>query len=568
MGSNKCPSSDVQKLLQSQSSVLDRLIQGGGPFDLLLQKILLRRDGPGEQHADVVKESLKASDAIVCDVIKRVAAELEGGSAHCCLQETELEVCLISRLEQILELCILRLRTKVSSLEALTALSVIFNPSTSFNQTEAWSSRSGYSKTSVLAQTINYFGSCDGFELVRRQLRNARDLSIGHIAALLRPFGQCYPQLSADTVKSYFLPTVDLVCSHLLSCSDRQLFQQDIPTGELPSCLIGPRAAYVIVESVMNLLSVVKSEEVDAEVKVQYWQETILTRLKRAMEDDTKSASAAAKKDSAVSDLQQDKLLHACVPKSSNNGTEMDEKDSASHPENKTGSSVEGKPSTSGHGGPSEVAQEALEVNILPYGPLAYAHSDSSSSDHDAQPHTPPSASVIPQEVIIRGQGPYREVIPVGTMAYQSDTPAGPSAIVGIPGAGTLPRRNDSSDSSSLVSSVPRSASELGNTCRVCFEAETSPKNRLIRPCRCAGSAASIHRQCLVKWIHISGNRRCEVCNARFSYVPFSERMRGFMEKFRQNRRWRNAAFAVLVGLVVILYLIIFAVFPGGIMNV
>ena len=44
-----------------------------------------------------------------------------------------------------------------------------------------------------------------------------------------------------------YLPQ-DLVCSHLLSCSDRQLFQQDIAEGDLPLCLIGPRAAYVIVE--------------------------------------------------------------------------------------------------------------------------------------------------------------------------------------------------------------------------------------------------------------------------------------------------------------------------------
>nr|XP_054774797.1 probable ubiquitin carboxyl-terminal hydrolase FAF-X [Lytechinus pictus] len=94
-----------------------------------------------------------------------------------------------------------------------------------------------------------------------------------------RPFGQCYQQLTADTIKSYFLPTVDSVCSHLLSCSDRQLFQQDIQVGDLQATyLVGPRAAYVIVEAVMNLLSAVKSEEAEAEVKVQYWQDTILTR--------------------------------------------------------------------------------------------------------------------------------------------------------------------------------------------------------------------------------------------------------------------------------------------------
>ncbi|XP_033629282.1 uncharacterized protein LOC117291579 [Asterias rubens] len=545
--------SDLVELLKSEVSVLDQLVQGDRKLDLFLRS-LIHTAASGDQSPSVpIKDQHKATDALLCEVVKRLGAELEGGSIQCKLQETELEVCLLSRLEQVLEVCILRLQGKVCSLESLTALSVVFNPNISFNRLETWSSRSTYSKTSVLAQSINYFGSYDGFELVRRRLRNARDLTIAHIAALLRPFGQCYPQLSASTVKGSFLPTVDLVCSHLLSCSDRQLFQQDIPAGELPPCLIGPRAAYVIVESVMNLLSVVKSEEVDAEVKVQYWQETILTRLKHATEDD--AIPMANRSEPQAPESHRDKLIFTAEPKISS-VMEADDNDSALHQETKEEDML-----SSSTQGDATVAQEAFEVDVVPMS--TYANSDSSSDHCAANTLTPTCRTVIPQEVIIHE--PYHDVIPVGTMAYQSDTPAGPSVIVGI---GTLPRRNDSSDSSSLVSSVPHSASELGNVCRVCFEVEISPKNRLIRPCRCAGSSASIHRQCLVKWIHISGNRRCEVCNARFSYVPFSERMRGFMEKFRQNRRWRNAAFAVLVGLVVILYLIIFAVFPGGIMNV
>ncbi len=547
--------SDLEELLKSEISILDQLVQGDRELDLFLRS-LIHTAASGDPSASVPKDQHKAKDALLCEGVKRLGAELEGGSSQCKLHETELEVCLLSRLEQVLEVCVMRLQGKVCSLESLTALSVIFNPNISFNRLETWSSRSTYSKTSVLAQSINYFGSYDGFELVRRRLRNARDLTIAHIAALLRPFGQCYPQLSADTVKGSFLPTVDLVCSHLLSCSDRQLFQQDIPAGELPPCLIGPRAAYVIVESVMNLLSVVKSEEVDAEVKVQYWQETILTRLKHATEDD--ALSMACRSESQALEPHRDKLIYTAEPKIVS-VTEADVNDGASHPEIKHGE--EEKVASSTQSDATAVAQEAFEVDVVPMS--TYANSDSSSDHGAANTLTPTCRTVIPQEVIIHE--PYHDVIPVGTMAYQSDTPAGPSVIVGI---GTLPRRNDSSDSSSLVSSVPHSASELGTVCRVCFEVEISPKNRLIRPCRCAGSSASIHRQCLVKWIHISGNRRCEVCNARFSYVPFSERVRGFMEKFRQNRRWRNAAFAVLVGLVVILYLIIFAVFPGGIMNV
>ena len=38
------------------------------------------------------KDQHKATDALLCEVVKRLGAELEGGSIQCKLQETELEV--------------------------------------------------------------------------------------------------------------------------------------------------------------------------------------------------------------------------------------------------------------------------------------------------------------------------------------------------------------------------------------------------------------------------------------------------------------------------------------------
>lgn len=604
-----------------------RLTQTGGEVETLLSTVLKsqresQHDEDGE--SDAVAKQQAAVDEVLYHAMVRLDTELNKKEKDS-PEETEIEVNLLARLEQVLEYCSHRLGNKIISLEVLLLLSVVLDPNASFNKADTWSSRSSFSKSSVLAQLINHFGACRGFEQVRQRLRQARDLSIAHLAALLRPFGQCYQQLTADTIKSYFLPTVDSVCSHLLSCSDRQLFQQDIQIGELPATyLVGPRAAYVIVEAVMNLLSAVKSEESEAEVKVQYWQDTILTRLKHALEDEVSSGecspsggtghgqsgtsspqgqvasrrtSRESQKDIStpgsineseydmksptslssrscqtlpyvVDSVQQD-TLDLIERLAKENGT-APFKDPLTTPRSPTESCSDSGTISDPTDFPP-ASQQMITIDIEPPSPRP-PHASTLTMDATFDLDAPSTSygivdrpsqfpfdrpELVSNDVIVWNQGR-----PCPSLACGSGNPMEGKHI-------PLGFGLDSSDTSSMVSmtSVARSASELGTTCRVCFEGETSSKNRLIRPCRCTGSAASIHRQCLVKWIQISGNRTCEVCGARFSYVPLSEHMRGVMDKFRSNRRWRNVAFAVLVGLVVILYLIIFAVFPGGIMN-
>ena len=44
--------------------------------------------------------------------------------------------------------------------------------------------------------------------------------------------------------------------------------------------------------------------------------------------------------------------------------------------------------------------------------------------------------------------------------------------------------------------------------CRICLETG----GEMIQPCDCSGSAALVHKDCLVKWLKISKRTSCEIC--------------------------------------------------------
>ena len=50
--------------------------------------------------------------------------------------------------------------------------------------------------------------------------------------------------------------------------------------------------------------------------------------------------------------------------------------------------------------------------------------------------------------------------------------------------------------------------------CRICF-VEDIPKS-LISPCRCDGSMAKVHPNCLVRWLKVRGKHKCEICHTIF----------------------------------------------------
>lgn len=51
------------------------------------------------------------------------------------------------------------------------------------------------------------------------------------------------------------------------------------------------------------------------------------------------------------------------------------------------------------------------------------------------------------------------------------------------------------------------------NACRICYE-----PGCLISVCRCTGSCAGVHFECIQKWIMISKRKKCEICQHLYVY--------------------------------------------------
>lgn len=56
-------------------------------------------------------------------------------------------------------------------------------------------------------------------------------------------------------------------------------------------------------------------------------------------------------------------------------------------------------------------------------------------------------------------------------------------------------------------------------TCRICLEDDD-----LISPCKCSGTAAYVHEECLVKWMNVSGRSDCEICKHEYVFEEVEER--------------------------------------------
>ncbi|XP_073984538.1 uncharacterized protein [Rhodnius prolixus] len=70
------------------------------------------------------------------------------------------------------------------------------------------------------------------------------------------------------------------------------------------------------------------------------------------------------------------------------------------------------------------------------------------------------------------------------------------------------------------VSTCENQKNVIGNiavaTCRICYD-EVSEQD-LIKPCKCTGSIANVHKECLDMWIDRKCIPTCEICHA--SYPP------------------------------------------------
>jgi len=73
-----------------------------------------------------------------------------------------------------------------------------------------------------------------------------------------------------------------------------------------------------------------------------------------------------------------------------------------------------------------------------------------------------------------------------------------------------------SSEMSCASSSLANcSKNSSGLFCRICHDTESN--ERLISPCRCAGSLALVHRTCIEKWLSTANNDKCELCCHKYN---------------------------------------------------
>ncbi|EPQ01875.1 Putative ubiquitin carboxyl-terminal hydrolase FAF-X [Myotis brandtii] len=74
-----------------------------------------------------------------------------------------------------------------------------------------------------LVDLINKFGSLNGFQILHDRFINGSALNVQIIAALIKPFGQCYEFLSQHTVKKYFIPVIEVVTQFLENLTEEEL---------------------------------------------------------------------------------------------------------------------------------------------------------------------------------------------------------------------------------------------------------------------------------------------------------------------------------------------------------
>ena len=76
--------------------------------------------------------------------------------------------------------------------------------------------------------------------------------------------------------------------------------------------------------------------------------------------------------------------------------------------------------------------------------------------------------------------------------------------------------------------------------CRICLDIETEANKFVKNSCKCKGSVANIHYNCLQKWIEISGKTKCEICLRYYNYNPEQVVRRRIQLKYERLDRLVN----------------------------
>uniref|UniRef100_A0A665WAN6 ubiquitinyl hydrolase 1 n=1 Tax=Echeneis naucrates TaxID=173247 RepID=A0A665WAN6_ECHNA len=105
-----------------------------------------------------------------------------------------------------------------------------------------------------LVDLINKFGTLNGFQMLHDRFMSGQALNVQIIAALIKPFGQCYEFLTLHTVKKYFLPVIEMVPQFLENLTDEELKKEAKNEAKND-------ALSMIIKSLKNLASRVPGQE-------------------------------------------------------------------------------------------------------------------------------------------------------------------------------------------------------------------------------------------------------------------------------------------------------------------
>ncbi|GAB1302650.1 Ubiquitinyl hydrolase 1 [Apodemus speciosus] len=105
-----------------------------------------------------------------------------------------------------------------------------------------------------LVDLLNKFGTLNGFQILHDRFINGSALNVQIIAALIKPFGQCYEFLTLHTVKKYFLPIIEMVPQFLENLTDEELKKEAKNEAKND-------ALSMIIKSLKNLASRVAGQE-------------------------------------------------------------------------------------------------------------------------------------------------------------------------------------------------------------------------------------------------------------------------------------------------------------------
>ncbi|RWS25738.1 E3 ubiquitin-protein ligase MARCH3-like protein [Leptotrombidium deliense] len=79
--------------------------------------------------------------------------------------------------------------------------------------------------------------------------------------------------------------------------------------------------------------------------------------------------------------------------------------------------------------------------------------------------------------------------------------------------------------------------------CRICLQ--SSQLQDLMKPCKCSGSQAYVHRDCLKEWIVLRGFNRCNVCKSEYTGIELRKYPKSFYAWIREGN---EGVGAIVVG--------------------